>query len=71
MNAYVVNFIAPRVLKPGIKSGLSSSLRYRLSMYGCMNPINVIDAAASPGVFENMSTLSPMAKHSNNCAHLG
>lgn len=71
MNAYVVNLTVPSVLKPGIRSGLFSSLRYRLSMYGCMNPINVIDAAARPGVFANMSTLSPMAKHSNNCAHLG
>lgn len=40
-------------------------------MYGCMNPINVMDAAASPGVLANISTLSPIAKHSNSCAHLG
>ena len=61
----------PSVLIDGIRSSTLSLGMKTLSRYGCRRPSKVVDAAATPGVLENMSMHSPSMKLHSRTAHLG
>mgnify|MGYP000751609010 FL=1 len=52
----------PKVLRVGFKSSGLSRFINNKSRYGCIRAMKVIDAAATPGVFANMSTIKPVMK---------
>ncbi len=68
---YDMYFPGPRVLKDGLTSSWLSWAINMFRMYGCNNATSVNEDAASPGVFEKVSMLSPKAKPHSSVAHCG
>ena len=61
----------PKVLRVGFKSSGLSRFINNKSRYGCIRAMKVIDAAATPGVFANMSTIKPVMKAAVKEIHFG
>ena len=62
---------SPKVLIVGSKSSGLSRFINNKSRYGCIRAIKTIDAAATPGVFANISTIKPIMKAEVNESHFG
>ena len=62
---------SPKVLIVVSKSSGLSRFLYNQSIYGCIRAIKTIDAAATPGVFANISTIKPIMKAEVNESHFG
>ena len=67
----VKNFAKPRERTETGRFSMESRGTNGSSSMGWRKPTSVIEEAATPGVFENMSTASPRTKLHNKMAHLG
>lgn len=65
------NFSIPMFFTVGVNSFFASSGANSCRKYGCTKPISVSDDVATPGVLENASTHSPMAKLHSSTTHRG
>ena len=61
----------PSVPIPGCKSSALSREVNGRNKYGCIAAIKVSEAAETPGVFENVSIISPMRNPHKIIAHCG